>query len=44
MIRRMEKVSIYKFLGTLFYNNNTKYIGDWKDDKMHGHGLFYRNS
>jgi hypothetical protein len=26
------------------YNNENKYIGEWKDDKRYGRGIFYAKS
>jgi hypothetical protein len=26
--------------GTYVYQDGDKYIGEWKDDKKHGHGIF----
>lgn len=34
----MEKVNLKTTIGTLYYPNGDKYIGDWKNDVKSGQG------
>jgi hypothetical protein len=38
IIKFMEKVHFLFILGTYTWFENRKYIGDWKNNKMHGKG------
>lgn len=30
--------------GVFYYKEGGKFIGDWKENKMHGHGVLYYKS
>jgi hypothetical protein len=27
----------------MYFSNGDRYDGEWKNDKMHGHGVYHRN-
>jgi hypothetical protein len=38
-IKRTAKVThSFKFVGTFYFATANRYVGEWKDNKMHGKG------
>ena len=35
-VKNMEKVFFFKFLGTYYWNDGSKFSGDWLDNKISG--------